>query len=89
MSLNESDTLISLGSLNKNQTAVIDCVDTGIYGEVLKNRLKAMGFVKGNTVRVLRRFLWGSPLQVQVGKTTVIAIRQAEANLIMVRLLCI
>jgi len=77
--------VIPLTTLKNEHIGIIERIDTGIHGSMLKTRLQAMGLTCGNTVKVLRRFWWGGPLQVQVGKTTVIAIRRAEADLIMVR----
>jgi ferrous iron transport protein A len=77
--------IIPLTTLESGQIGVIERIDTGIHGLMLKTRLHAMGLTAGNTVKVLRKFWWGGLLQVQVGKTTVIAIRRTEADLIMVQ----
>jgi ferrous iron transport protein A len=77
---------ISLPNLKTNQIAIVHRINQSFHGEMLKTRLQAMGLTKGNTVEVLRQFWWGGPLQVRVGKTTVIAIRRSEADLIMVQL---
>ncbi|MBE9223626.1 ferrous iron transport protein A [Cyanobacterium stanieri LEGE 03274] len=78
--------LVPLSSLNYQQRAIVDHIVMGNHGKLLINRLQAMGLVAGTSVKVLRKFWLGGPLQVQVGITTIIAIRRIEADLIMVKL---
>jgi len=78
--------LVPLSSLNYQQRAIVDHIVTGNHGKLLVNRLQAMGLVAGTSVKILRKFWLKGPLQVQVGITTVIAIRRIEAGLIMVKI---
>ncbi|MGY6530150.1 MAG: FeoA family protein [Cyanobacterium sp.] len=78
--------LVPLSSLNYQQRAIVDHIITGNHGKLLVNRLQAMGLVAGTSVKILRKFWFKGPLQVQVGITTVIAIRRIEADLIMVKI---
>lgn len=47
----------------------------------LVNRLMALGFLPGRTVKIERRGKWGGPLQVCIGATAII-LRPSEARMI-------
>ncbi len=51
------------------------------YHDGLVNRLMALGFLPGRTVKIERRGKWGGPLQVYIG-TTAIILRPSEAKVI-------
>jgi Fe2+ transport system protein FeoA len=51
------------------------------YHTGLVNRLIALGFLPGRTVKIERRGKWGGPLQVYIG-TTAIILRPSEARAI-------
>lgn len=78
------DNIYNLATLNQNQVAIIDRIDTTSEQEFLKTRLQAMGLVAGEEVKVLRKFWFGGPIQVQVGQITTIALRRSEAQQIIV-----
>ena len=80
------DNINNLATLNQNQVAIIDRIVTTSEQEFLKTRLQAMGIVAGEEVKVLRKFWFGGPIQVQVGQMTTIAIRRSEAQQIMVKI---
>jgi ferrous iron transport protein A len=75
----------TLSDLEIAETALIDTVDAGCFGEIFLRRLEAMGLVPGQEVRMLRRAPFGGPLVVRVGMTTEIAIRRSEAMRVSVR----
>lgn len=75
---------LTLKNLPLNTPAIISHIEAKSLDPLLKNRLEAMGFMAGNTVKVLRKSWGGSPLQIQVGLTTLVAVRGAEADLIII-----
>lgn len=58
-----------------------------ITSEKLSQRLAAMGILSDRSIEVLRRAGFGGPLHVRAGQTTELAIRQQEAELIIVRVI--
>lgn len=78
---------ISLADLLQGESGTIVALHEWRYGKGhdchagLANRLKALGFVPGRTVKIERREKWGGPLQVCIG-TTAIILRPSEASVI-------
>lgn len=56
----------------------------GEFGPGLPARLRAMGIDPPRVVSVIRRGWWAGPLVVRVGTTTVVAIRNSEASLVLI-----
>ncbi len=75
METNKSLIRQSLSDLMPGQDAVIDCVHAD---EALHQRLAALGFRIGRSVKLLRRGIWSGPLHVRLGATDVM-LRQTEA----------
>ena len=75
---------MTLSDLKPGRFATVDTVQTGRFGAGLTTRLEAMGVTPGRAIRVLRAAWFGGPLEVQVGSTTVIAIRRSEAKQVLV-----
>ncbi len=67
-----------LSDLAPGQEAVISAVHAD---EALHQRLAALGFRCGRSVRLMRRGQWAGPLHVRLGATDVM-LRTAEASLI-------
>lgn len=76
---------MNLSNLKPGQIAIVDRIVNGKYGQALAQRLEAMGIVSDRPVQVLREAKFGGPLQIRVGSTTEIAIRQHEAEMILVK----
>ncbi len=78
---------ISLADLLQGESGTIVAIHERHHGKGhdchtgLANRLKALGFVPGRTVKIERREKWGGPLQVCIG-TTAIILRSSEAGVI-------
>ncbi|MFA6119920.1 MAG: FeoA family protein [Sideroxydans sp.] len=52
--------------------------------DALRQRLQALGFRSGKDIEIIRKAIFGGPVQVRIG-TTDILLRQTEAALIEVR----
>ena len=71
---------MQLSDLPKGAQAVVDAVRDAHDNDAIARRLRDLGFVAGETVRVVARApLGGDPLLVQVGYTR-FALRRAEAD---------
>jgi ferrous iron transport protein A len=71
---------VQLSDLPKGAQAVVDAVRDAHENDAIARRLRDLGFVAGETVRVVARApLGGDPLLVQVGFTR-FALRRAEAD---------
>jgi len=71
---------VQLSDLPKGAQAVVDAVRDAHDNDAIARRLRDLGFVAGETVRVVARApLGGDPLLVQVGYTR-FALRRAEAD---------
>ena len=71
-----------LSQLNIAQPAIISAIEVD---ESLFNRLSALGFRVGKTIRIIRRANFNGPLQVRLGTTDVI-LRHTDATRIHVNL---
>lgn len=71
-----------LSQLNIAQPAIISAIEAN---ESLFNRLYALGFRVGKTIRIVRRANFNGPLQVRLGTTDVI-LRNIDAERIQVNL---
>jgi ferrous iron transport protein A len=70
---------VRLSELPKGAQAVVDTVDDAHDDDVIARRLRDLGFVAGETVRVVARApMGGDPLLVQIGFTR-FALRRVEA----------
>lgn len=68
-----------LSDLKRGAEAVVHAVEEAFPNDVISRRLRELGFVRGETVRVVARApLGGDPLLVQVGFTR-FALRRNEA----------
>jgi ferrous iron transport protein A len=68
----------TLASLSPGQSAVISAVDVpGEPGE----RLLEMGMTRGTFITLVRRGLWGDPLQIRV-RGYMLTLRRAQAQLV-------
>jgi len=70
---------VRLSDLAKGATAVIHAVDDANLNDPISRRLRELGFVRGEPVRVVAHGpIGGDPLLVQVGFTR-FALRKSEA----------
>ena len=76
---------MKLEDLPLGERAQVERVEAGTFGDGFTTRLRAMGIESGKRLKVLRRGTFGGPLVVQVGTTTIVAMRRAEAALVVVR----
>lgn len=75
-----------LTDLPKNATACVEHVEDVSTRDPIAQRLRDLGFVAGEPVRVVARAPWGAdPLLVQIGSTR-FALRRAEAQRVSVNL---
>ncbi len=70
--------VIPLASLEPGQSAVISAVD--VPGEI-GERLLEMGMTAGTSITLVRRGLWGDPLQVRI-RGYMLTLRRAQAQLV-------
>jgi ferrous iron transport protein A len=69
-----------LSDLKKNILAVVRQVEDAHACDAIAQRLRDLGFVPGEPVRVVARGPWGAdPLLIQIGSTR-FALRRAEAS---------
>nr|WP_069261715.1 FeoA family protein [Paraburkholderia nodosa] len=69
-----------LTDLSKGATALVERVEDIRAPDPIAKRLRDLGFVPGEPVRVVARAPWGAdPLLVQIGSTR-FALRRAEAQ---------
>ena len=74
-----------LSELPKGAPAVVDCVDDAHAADPIAQRLRDLGFVDGEPVRVVAVGpMGGDPLLIQIGFTR-FALRRAEAAWVNVR----
>jgi ferrous iron transport protein A len=74
-----------LPELPKGAPAIVESVQDIRAGDSIAQRLRDLGFVPGEPVRVVAYGPWGAdPLLIQIGSTR-FALRQAEANRVSVR----
>ena len=77
---------VRLSDLPKGSPAVVDRVDDAHLDDVIAQRLRDLGFVAGEPVRLVARGPMGAdPLLIQVGSTR-FALRRSEAARVTVRL---
>ena len=85
----DATTTTTLDRLQIGETALVDDVehtqaDNSSSMRDIARRLKELGFVRGETVKVLHKgYFGGEPLAVRIGQST-FALRQFEAALIAV-----
>jgi ferrous iron transport protein A len=80
----EQGTLLTLHDLPRGREAVIAAVRDLSAGDVVARRLRELGFVPGEAVRLVARGPIGrDPLAVQIGHTR-FALRRAEASRVLV-----
>jgi len=76
---------VRLSELPKNSPAVVDRVDAAHADDPIAQRLRDLGFVDGEPVRVVARGPLGAdPLLIQIGSTR-FALRRSEAARVIVR----
>lgn len=78
--------LLSLTELPPGTSAIVQVV-TPLKSAAMRNlarRLAEIGFLPGETVRVLRKVAGGEPIAVRIGGST-FALRKHEAQCVMVR----
>ena len=68
-----------LSELAKGSSAVVCTVETRSDADAIARRLKTLGFVAGEPVKLLARGPFGEPLLVQIGATR-FALRGSEAD---------
>lgn len=74
-----------LSDLPKGAPALVDRVDDAHANDPIAQRLRDLGFVEGEPVRLVARGPLGAdPLLIQIGSTR-FALRRSEANRVMVR----
>ncbi len=74
-----------LSELRRGELAIVDQINAGQNNQAFVCRLAGMGIIANSSVRVLRKVGFGGPLHIRVGATTEVAIRQKEAEQIVVR----
>ena len=67
-----------LSELAKGSSAVVRAVETRSESDAIARRLKTLGFVPGEPVKLLTRGPFGEPVLVQIGATR-FALRGSEA----------
>lgn len=75
---------IFLADLPLGMTAVVASIDAESIGEATARRLAEIGFLPGETVRVMARIAGGNPIAVRIGSST-FALRRHEALCIRIR----
>jgi ferrous iron transport protein A len=76
---------VRLSDLPKGAPAVVECVDDAHAKDPIAQRLRDLGFVDGEPVRVVAVApMGGDPLLIQIGFTR-FALRRAEAARVSVR----
>jgi ferrous iron transport protein A len=71
--------LMLLPNLGNGQSAIVERVDDTQAGDVIARRLRDLGFVPGEVIRVVARAPWGGdPMLIQIGSTR-FALRRNEA----------
>ncbi|KUY52797.1 MULTISPECIES: FeoA family protein [unclassified Burkholderia] len=74
-----------LSNLTKYTPALVDHVDDVQPDDPIAQRLRDLGFVPGEPVRVVARGPWGAdPILIQIGSTR-FALRRAEAERVSIR----
>lgn len=74
-----------LSELPKGTPAVVEHVDDAHALDSIAQRLRDLGFVPGEPVRIVARGPWGAdPLLIQIGSTR-FALRRSEAHRVTVR----
>ena len=74
-----------LSDLSKGATACVERVEDAHANDPIAQRLRDLGFVPGEPVRVVALAPWGAdPLLVQIGSTR-FALRRAEARRVSIR----
>ncbi|MGV2288251.1 FeoA family protein [Trinickia sp. YCB016] len=74
-----------LSDLPKGAPAVVEHVQDVHESDSIAQRLRDLGFVSGEPVRVVARGPWGAdPILIQIGSTR-FALRRAEASRVSVR----
>lgn len=74
-----------LTELPKGAPAVVERVDDAHADDPIAQRLRDLGFVAGEPVRIVARGPWGAdPLLIQIGSTR-FALRRSEAARVTVR----
>ncbi len=68
----------SLADLPPEMTAIVASIDATSVGAGVARRLAEIGFLPGETVRVLARVPGGNPIAVRIGNST-FALRRHEA----------
>ena len=75
-----------LSDLPYGRAATVERVEERLAADPIAERLRALGFVAGEPIRVVARGLFGAdPLVVQIGFTR-FALRRAEASRVVVEL---
>ena len=69
---------MKLVTLKPGHSAIVSAINIDDPG--LSRRLEAMGFTKGQEVKLLRKAWWNGPLHVRVAMTTEVAMRRHEAQ---------
>jgi ferrous iron transport protein A len=78
--------LVRLSDLPKSVNAIVQSVDDAHVADAIARRLRDLGFVDGERVRVVARGpLGGDPLLIQIGSTR-FALRRGEAARVEVRM---
>ncbi|PCE30552.1 FeoA family protein [Burkholderia ubonensis] len=74
-----------LSNLTKHTPAIVEQVDDAQPDDPIAQRLRDLGFVPGEPVRVVARGPWGAdPILIQIGSTR-FALRRAEAERVSVQ----
>lgn len=75
---------MTLTDLPTYAQAIVDHVDDFHSPDIISQRLRDLGFVPGEPVRVVARAPWGGdPLLIHIGSTR-FALRQAEARRVVI-----
>jgi ferrous iron transport protein A len=72
-----------LYNLKSGDFATISGINTVNAGQSLYQRLVALGFRTGKSIKVMRKANFNGPLQVRIGSTDII-LRESEAKLIQI-----
>lgn len=71
--------MVRLSEIAKGTSAVVRAVETRSDTDAIASRLKTLGFVPGEPIKLLTRGPFGEPILVQIGATR-FALRSSEAS---------
>lgn len=71
-----SEQALTIGHLAIGDEAIVASIDAG---HTLRQRLMEMGFTEGSPLKIVRKAIFGDPIQIQI-RNSHFAIRKADAK---------